>query len=208
MKNSKSKWYKDKPETKQNYDKTRITVVCSDGETRRVSPTHPDYPGERVIKPVKVIDPMVAKLRQEDQALYAVSDNKQSLLKHGFVYVISNPAWSSWVKVGHSRDPERRLSSYNTGCPERDYTLDGYIYFEKRLDAEQKIHQALKEDGFLNKGEWFKCSPSYALIKLGELDEAINTGYRNHRFSSYKDLDDRNEGSTEWEQGELPFAPI
>jgi hypothetical protein len=205
---SKLKWYKDKPETKKKYDKTRITVVCSDGKTRRVSPTHPDYSGERVIKPVKTVDPLVEKLRQEDKALYAVSDNKQSLFKHGFVYVISNPAWSSWVKVGHSRDPERRLSSYNTGCPDRDYTLDGYIYFEKRLDAEQKIHQTLKEEGFLNKGEWFQCLSSYALTKLGELNEEINTGYRNHRFSSYENLDDRDEGLSNRDEEEFPCGPV
>ena len=42
---TKQKWYKDNPETKKKYDRTRVTVVCSDGVRRRVSPTHPDYPG-------------------------------------------------------------------------------------------------------------------------------------------------------------------
>lgn len=209
MTSSKGKYYKDNPETKRKQNATRRTTVCSDGVKRVVYPSHPDYPGERVLKPTKQIDPLIAKLRAEDKAIYEASDNKQSLLKHGFVYVISNPAWQEWVKVGHSRDPERRLSSYNTGCPDRDYTLNGYVYFENRIEAEQTIHQSLEDGNFSRKGEWFNCPTQYVLTKLGDLDEALNSGHRDNGTKEPESRTcphSRDEEPRDWVQEELQLS--
>tara|TARA_R110000751_G_scaffold246494_1_gene346426 strand:+ start:37 stop:693 length:657 start_codon:yes stop_codon:yes gene_type:complete len=172
---NKLKWYKDNPETKKAYDKTRVRVTCSDGIIRRVSPTHPDYPhyNPNNFKISKTVDPLIQKLRDEDKKLYEISDNKQSLLIAGFVYVISHPKFSPWLKVGHSRDPERRLSGYNTGCPNREFKLEGYLYFENRKIAERNIHSLLEDQGFLKKGEWFNCSTKYVLDMLEKVDDQV-----------------------------------
>ena len=168
---TKQKWYKDNPETKKKYDRTRVTVVCSDGVRRRVSPTHPDYPGHNPnnVKLLKSVDPLIQSLREEDKKLYEVSDNKQTKLTPGFVYVVSHPLMSPWIKVGHSRDPDRRLSTYNTGCPKRSYKLEGYQYFEDRKAVEDDVHLRLDQEGFSRKSEWFNCSSQYVLDILGEM---------------------------------------
>ena len=168
---SKQKWYKDNPKTKKKYDQTRVTVVCSDGVKRRVSPTHPNFPGHNPdnVKFLKSVDPLIQKLREEDKKLYEISDNKQTKLTPGFVYVISHPLMSPWIKVGHSRDPDRRLSTYNTGCPKRAYKLEGYEYFEDRKVVENNIHSRLDKEGFSRKSEWFKCPSQHVLNILEEI---------------------------------------
>lgn len=200
---SKTKWYKDNPETKKAYDKTRVKVVCSDGVTRRVSPTHPEYPyyTPNNVKIYKTLDPLIQKLRDEDKKLYEVSDNKQSLLVAGFVYVISHLKFLPWVKVGHSRDPERRLSGYNTGCPNREFKLEGYLYFKNRKIAERNVHYLLEDQGFHRKGEWFDCSAKYVIDMLGTIDDQeAYSRYRNKRFSSKPSVDDWNERPSDTKQ--------
>ena len=41
----------------------------------------------------------------------------------GSIYIITNPVWPDWTKVGRATDLESRLSSYQTGSPFRDYEL-------------------------------------------------------------------------------------
>ena len=165
------KYYKDNPETKRKYNKTRRTVVCSDGVKRRVVPSHPDFPGHgpNNVKFLKSMNPLVQKLRDEDRKIYEESDNKQIKLKPGFVYVMSHPLMSPWIKVGHTRNPDRRLSNYNTGCPKREYKLEGYEYFEDRKEVEKNIHSRLGDEGIQRNSEWFNCPSQYVLDILGEM---------------------------------------
>ena len=168
---TKQKYYKDNPETKRKYNKTRRSVVCSDGIKRQVVPSHPDYPEYNTyeyIKKLKNTNPLVQKLRDEDRKIYEESDNKQSKLTPGFVYVMSHPLMSPWIKIGHTRNPDRRLSTYNTGCPKREYKLEGYEYFEDRKEVENNIHSRLDDEGIQRKNEWFNCSSEYVLNILGE----------------------------------------
>ena len=44
-------------------------------------------------------------------------------IKEGSVYILGNPAWPDWVKVGMALDAEDRLNNYQTGGPFRDYVL-------------------------------------------------------------------------------------
>ena len=180
------KYKNDNPETKRAFNSLRKTIVGSDGKKMRLAitdPLHPDYNPDRHwstlvpdlnitrqfpknTKSIKLPHPMLNKIREEDKEIYAVSDNKQSALKQGFVYVLSHPKFSPWCKIGHSRDPERRLSTYNTGCPTRSYTLDGYEYFEDRVKIEEHIHNIVERDGYTRKGEWFNCPSQYVLDLL------------------------------------------
>ena len=189
-----NKYKKDNPITKSVYNRMKKRII-KDGKFIEVvinNPDHPEYDPNihwtshskaqamfqeekyktatdqlpKIMEPVKEAHPMLNKIREEDKEIYAVSDNKQSTLKQGFVYVLSHPKFSPWCKVGHSRDPERRLSTYNTGCPTRSYTLSGYEYFEDRISIEEHIHNMLERDGYPRKGEWFNCPSQHVLDML------------------------------------------
>ena len=76
----------------------------------------------------------------------------------GHVYIISNPCWDGWVKVGMAVDAEDRCNQYQTSSPFRDYKLCYTKYFEDRKIAEQLAHKELKKITDTYNGEWFKTS--------------------------------------------------
>jgi len=79
----------------------------------------------------------------------------------GQVYIITNPAWEGWVKVGMAVDASDRLKSYQTSSPLRDYQVL-YIYnVSDRRKSEAEVHRELSLH-FEQKNEWFKCSPETA----------------------------------------------
>ena len=81
--------------------------------------------------------------------------NKQ---KDGYVYVISNPAWKGWYKVGMAVDSQDRCGSYQTSSPYRDYRLEYSKYFLNRKVAEEIAHDVISEISLDRNGEWFKVS--------------------------------------------------
>ena len=76
----------------------------------------------------------------------------------GHVYIISNPCWEGWIKVGMAVDAEDRCNQYQTSSPFRDYKLCHAKYFEDRKSAEHLVHKKLKRLSTKHKGEWFKVS--------------------------------------------------
>ena len=78
--------------------------------------------------------------------------------KEGYVYVISNPAWPEWVKVGMAIDANDRCSSYQTSSPLRDYILHCAISSEDRRKDESTAHKLLDGISSDRRGEWFKVS--------------------------------------------------
>ena len=86
----------------------------------------------------------------------------------GYVYIINNPCWNGWIKVGMAIDAEDRCKSYQTSSPLRDYKLCYSKFFDDRKKAEQSAHSLLKKEAEDNKGEWFK-------IKQDKAIEIINT---------------------------------
>ena len=83
----------------------------------------------------------------------------------GYVYIINNPCWEGWVKVGMAIDAEDRCKQYQTSSPLRDYKLCYSKYFEDRKAAEQAAHHKVNKISAERKGEWFKVSVDEA-IKL------------------------------------------
>lgn len=79
----------------------------------------------------------------------------------GQVYVLSNPAWPEWVKIGMAVDARDRIKQYQTCAPFRDYSLL-YVYEVKdRRAGEDAAHKRLaKECDNIN--EWFKLKPVVA----------------------------------------------
>ena len=82
--------------------------------------------------------------------------------KSGDVYIITNPCWKGWIKVGMAIDAEDRCKQYQTSSPFRDYALRFKKYFDDRRSAEQQAHKKIKNICKDNNGEWFKVSISEA----------------------------------------------
>ena len=81
-----------------------------------------------------------------------------------FVYVISRKEWKGEYKVGIASNVQSRLSSYQTGDPERSFKLEYSIETEHYREMERYIH-----DKFENRHEWIR----------GDLSDIIKemTGY-------------------------------
>lgn len=82
----------------------------------------------------------------------------------GFVYIVSNPAWPGYVKIGHAFDPADRLASFNCGDPHRAYRVEHTRYFDDRMKAEAWMHADLAPRRAY--GEWFVISAAEALVRL------------------------------------------
>ena len=84
----------------------------------------------------------------------------------GCVYVIKNPAWPAWVKVGKAVDAEDRLNNYQTSDPFRSYILHHHIDVPNRHTTELKVHQELELVCDDRKNEWFKIKLDGAVAVL------------------------------------------
>jgi len=104
----------------------------------------------------------------EDAAFSSLA--KYEIVIEGQVYVITNPHFAEWVKVGMAIDSEDRLNGYQTSSPFRDYMLFSFVDVNDRRQAEAAAHAEL-EKLYERKGEWFKCTPQQArevVIRIAE----------------------------------------
>lgn len=90
--------------------------------------------------------------------------------KEGYIYVITNPAWPEWVKIGMAIDAEDRLNGYQTSSPMRDYQLVHAIATPDRAKAERVAHKAAAMCGE-RQGEWFKIANEEAVTILQHIKE-------------------------------------
>lgn len=102
----------------------------------------------------------------EDAAFSSLKNYK--LDPKGDVYIISNPTWNGWVKVGKAVDALDRLNSYQTSSPFRDYVLNYKYNCNNRNTSEKKAHRALAKK-FDKRNEWFYCTAEDAHNILKEL---------------------------------------
>lgn len=96
------------------------------------------------------------RLKRLAKTIGQLAYRKYNDIKDGHVYIISNPAWEGWYKVGMAIDANDRCSGYQTSSPFRDYMIRYSKYFSKRREAERLVHETLKENNIEYKGEWFK----------------------------------------------------
>tara|TARA_Y100000817_G_scaffold307582_1_gene294226 strand:- start:440 stop:967 length:528 start_codon:yes stop_codon:yes gene_type:complete len=89
--------------------------------------------------------------------IYISTKRRYDAVKEGQVYVICNPAFPSWCKVGMAVDAEDRLKQYQTSSPHRDYELIKCYSAYDRREAEVLAHTEL-EKHYMRKGEWFMCT--------------------------------------------------
>ena len=104
----------------------------------------------------------------EDAAFSSLA--QYELSREGQVYIITNPNFPEWVKVGMAVDSEDRLNGYQTSSPFRDYSLFTCWSVTDRRSAESDAHSLL-EKTYDRKGEWFNCTPEQARDSISELME-------------------------------------
>lgn len=73
------------------------------------------------------------------------------------IYVLSNPAWPEWLKLGKSSNLLQRTGDYNTGSPHRDYKVELMVKSIQCLGLEMFMQDNLSLK-YERKREWFKCS--------------------------------------------------
>ena len=95
-----------------------------------------------------------------EQAAFSSLERYESSIE-GQVYVITNPNFPEWVKVGMAVDAEDRLNSYQTSSPFRDYTLVSAWDVTDRRSAESEAHQELQKL-YDRRSEWFRCTAEQA----------------------------------------------
>lgn len=77
------------------------------------------------------------------------------LSTEGEVYVIKNPAWKNWYKIGKAIDSTDRCSGYQTSSPHRDYELVTYKKVKHRGVAEKMAHSLAESLSRKRANEWF-----------------------------------------------------
>lgn len=92
----------------------------------------------------------------------------------GFLYVIRNPAWPGYCKLGRSTNVSARLRTYQTAAPLRDYVLHHSRYFPDVCRAERTMKQ--RYTGVHANGEWYHIHPDDA----ADLVDALYDDHRGH----------------------------
>jgi len=77
---------------------------------------------------------------------------KSTDIKAGFVYLISNQAFPLHYKIGVTFDILKRLASYQTYSPYRDYKIEKYDFVEDKFKIESQLlnHPLICRE----QGEW------------------------------------------------------
>jgi hypothetical protein len=80
---------------------------------------------------------------------------------------VTNPAWPGYVKIGSAIDIDKRLNSYQTGCPHRAFRLEASAYVADRRRSEQELMLALKK--YKHQHEWFRIDVDVVARMLSSL---------------------------------------
>jgi len=86
----------------------------------------------------------------------------------GWVYIIINPAWPGFIKLGSALGLRQRLNTYQTGSPYRDYTVAAAARFADCRTAEMILKDQLRGHRVGNT-EWFRLHPIDARNHLKRL---------------------------------------
>ena len=140
-KRGEGKYYKDNPESVWKRDQTKMFV-----NGKYIPKAHPLHKAGRY--------------KNFEAAAFSSLAKYESSVE-GQVYVIVNPNFPEWVKVGMAVDSEDRLNNYQTSSPFRDYVLNYKCNVSDRRAAESEAHTELHKL-YERRSEWFKCTPEQA----------------------------------------------
>ena len=108
-----------------------------------------------------------------DDAAFSGLENYERSTE-GMVYIITNPAWPKWVKIGMAVDADDRCNGYQTSSPFRDYSVVATISTKDRRKAEALAHTIAEKLATERRNEWFKLKPSQAKQVLAQVETELN----------------------------------
>lgn len=97
-------------------------------------------------------------------------------MKSGYLYIISNKAWPGFVKIGVTENLTKRLQSYQTSSPHRDYVLEYSLHHPRYLEAEKKIKDVMTYFASEIRNEWYKVDLQFAKSRLEEQFDSFRNG--------------------------------
>ena len=89
-------------------------------------------------------------------------------MKTGYVYIISNPAYPGFLKFGITDNINKRLSTYQTSCPHRNYKVEYYIKHINYKQIEKELEKSMKYFVKQRKNEWVEISLDMAISLLND----------------------------------------
>lgn len=84
-------------------------------------------------------------------------------VKEGLVYVIENPVYPNYLKIGMTVDLNTRLAQYQTYDPEKRFRVKNYEFVLNRRSVEQNVIASYGVD--LQKSEWIPVTNSTNIIQ-------------------------------------------
>ena len=103
------------------------------------------------------------------QCISSNNTNKHKKGNQGYIYVITNPAWKGYYKIGQTINLTKRLSTYQTSSPLRDYSYLSTREVKDMDKAESLLLEELKKF-YEVKGEWVLASKvEYILHRMETL---------------------------------------
>lgn len=95
------------------------------------------------------------RLEYENQKIEKITIGSRKLsteVKCGIVYLISNPAFPGFVKIGMTQDVNKRLAQYQTYDPHKAYRIVDYMFVVDRKTEEKRLLDKWSID--VKNGEW------------------------------------------------------
>lgn len=86
----------------------------------------------------------------------------------GYLYIISNENFPGWLKVGTTKDLTKRLQTYQTASPHRNYVLEYSLFHPEYLEAEKRIKDTMKYFAKRIRNEWYEVDLLVAKVRLDE----------------------------------------
>lgn len=91
--------------------------------------------------------------------------------KAGYLYIITNPAFPNFVKIGTTHNLKQRLHVYQTGDPSRSYKIEYSLFHVRFREAEKKIKLYMKPFAKSIRNEWYEVDIHMAIPRLHEVLE-------------------------------------
>ncbi len=104
-----------------------------------------------------------------DKSQEVIPEGHWGEYEHKYVYIISNPAWGDWYKVGIATNIHKRLGTYQTGSPFRDYKVEYAIHTPFYDSIEKHVHHAADKH-MECKHEWVKVPLEEIIDVLDDMD--------------------------------------
>lgn len=107
-----------------------------------------------------------------------------------YLYIITHPKFSGWIKLGRTNNLANRLNTYNTGCPFKEYKYEYYIEISQQIiyNVEQHFKINIHSNGY----EWFEISVENAIKLINKvINENISYTCRESKVLKKKNKNNR-----------------